>query len=261
PLQLRSGRLPRPDSLDEVAVDDGMAAALQATGGGGPLRVGASVRLTTQTGPDRFHVVGIGTEGSGAAGASFSRSAVYVTPREAANAFSLGLRTPLVALRAKAGLDAATLATGVERALGPAAIAVDPGRHGQAPLGDLRPLLALLVTLAILVGAGVGAGGVALSLEERRRDLGLLRVAGASRRQVRRLLLCEVGVIAAAGSGIGILLGMLVATLVDAHYLAAGLAGPPWYGGGRAVLLALTVGMGMAVIGSVPMVLRAAAMP
>ncbi len=50
-----AGRLPRPGSTSEVALDEGLSTAL--TGGfGTPIEIGQKIQLVTQTGPDLFRV-------------------------------------------------------------------------------------------------------------------------------------------------------------------------------------------------------------
>ncbi|HEX6493308.1 MAG TPA: ABC transporter permease, partial [Candidatus Dormibacteraeota bacterium] len=148
PLQVVSGRLPRDGSLDEVALDQGVASALRSTGAAHTVRAGETVRLVTQNGDATFTVVGITASNQG--GPAFSGPSVFVSHTAAAGPFALGLRTPLAALRLAPGAQPATVAAAVETALGGSALAVDPRAGAAAPLDQVRPLLLLVVALACL---------------------------------------------------------------------------------------------------------------
>ncbi len=142
-----------------------------------------------------------------------------------------------------ADAEAARLAPGV-RVIGltgdpdPAAIRAVAGGatvlHGDA-LGDLEPradartrwiglqVLSAMVALSVFSCVFVIASTLALSVNQRRREIGLLRAIGATPRQVRFVVLREaatVGLVAGAtGAAIGLLLTPLVGTvLVDAGF-------------------------------------------
>ena len=139
----------------------------------------------------------------------------------------MGLRTPLAALRLAPGTSAVTVAAAVEKSLGGSALAVDPRAGAAAPLDQIRPLLLLVVALACLICAGVSANTTALAVSERRREIGLLRAAGAGPRQVLRLLLAEAGVLGLAGAGLGVGAGLLLGSLAVTHLGASDLPAPP----------------------------------
>jgi putative ABC transport system permease protein len=218
PLHLLSGRLPRDRSLTEAVLDQGVAGALRSTGATRTLRPGDTVHLVTRDGDAAFTVVGITAANQG--GPAFSGASVFVTQAAASGPFAMGLRTPLAALRLAPGASAVAVAGAVEKALGGGALAVDPRAGAAGPLDQLRPLLLLVVALAGLICAGVSANTTALAVSERRREIGLLRAAGAGPRQVLRLLLAEAGVLglagAAAGVGAGVLLGGVAVTHLGA---------------------------------------------
>ncbi|HXA28384.1 MAG TPA: FtsX-like permease family protein [Candidatus Angelobacter sp.] len=248
PVLLTSGRLPTASSTDEVTLDQGLAAALEATGVSRPLTTGDDVRLLTGTGNDVFHVVGIASGTS--AGPAFTRSAAFVSAHAAQTVFGQGLRTPLVALQLSGGTSAATVAGRVLAALGPGVATVDPRATGVQPLDQLRPLLALVTVLSVAIGAGVVANTLGLSVVERRREIGLLRAAGASSRQVFDLFLAEAAVLAVAGALIGVGLGILVAGLLVRQLAPADLAVPAVSISVLAVLGSMLLGVVMALLGA-----------
>ena len=59
-----------------------------------------------------------------------------------------------------------------------------------------------------------------LKVEERRRDVAALRLAGISRRTIVRAIVLEAALVALVGSGAGVVLGWLAALLVNRHYQA-----------------------------------------
>jgi putative ABC transport system permease protein len=57
-----------------------------------------------------------------------------------------------------------------------------------------------------------------LKVEERRRDVAALRLAGISRRTIVRAIVLEAALVALVGSGAGVVLGWVAALLVNRHY-------------------------------------------
>ena len=251
PVSLAQGHLPVAGDVSAVAIDAGLADALgRASSLQRPLGVGDDVRLVTITGPDRFRIVGVTV--ASAAGAAFTRSAVYVSTRLAEGPFGTGLHTELVALRLAPGVEPAVAAGAVRDALGQGAVVtVDPRGGTGRPLDQLRPMLAMLVLLSVVIGAGVTANSVAVGADERRRETGLLRAAGASMRQVFRLFVVEAAVVAAGGALVGIGLGCALGAIL-VRILAAGDAPLPGISpDGPRILAAVAAGGGAAVLAAV----------
>jgi class 3 adenylate cyclase len=121
----------------------------------------------------------------------------------------------------------------------------------------LAPIVGLFIALTSLVGVVAGLGVVVTllaSVLERQRELGTLRALGMSRAQVRGMIVVEAGLIGLAGSGVGVLGGLLLAftmtrLFVGALEAAAGLqlttiSGLPW----PVALGALVVGPGITML-------------
>jgi putative ABC transport system permease protein len=91
---------------------------------------------------------------------------------------------------------------------------------------------------------------LSLSILERRRELGLLRIMGMTDRRVRRMVLLESALIAALGTIAGIALGLMLGYGVIAsidRLTDAGISlGFPW----AALLLVLVLGVALGVIAS-----------
>jgi len=248
PVELVEGRLPAPSSTDEVTLDAGLAAALQSTRVPRPMLPGDDVRLITGTGSDVFHVVGISAGTS--AGAAFTRSAAFVSDRAMHGPFARGLHTDLIALALRSGASSAAIASAVHDLLGADAVTVDPRAVAVQPLAQLRPLLALVTVLSVLVGGFVVANTLWLGVSERRREIGLLRAGGARGRQVFLLFLGEAGLLAAAGSAVGVGAGILLAGLLVRQLAPADLGVPAVQVGAWTILAAVALGLGMALVGA-----------
>jgi putative ABC transport system permease protein len=253
-----AGRLPLPGNTAEVAMDQGLSSVL--TGGvGTPIRIGQKIQMITATGPDTFRVVGFtgGTSG----GPSFTHNAVFVDDAAMTTAFGAGLRTPLAALRFGPGATAAGVAAEVHNRFGASVTTYDPRAGASEPLRDLEPMLLLVTVLSLIVGAGVTANSATLAAFERRREIGLLRAAGASSRQVFRLFAAEVGVVAIAGVPVGVLAGILLGAAFDASIAPSDLASPALMLSALQVVAAIIAGLGSALIGGLLPAFAAARLP
>jgi putative ABC transport system permease protein len=112
-------------------------------------------------------------------------------------------------------------------------------------------LMGVSIILGTFLTVFIIGSTLAFTVVERRRELALLRLCGASRRQVRRLLVGEALVVGLAGTGVGVLVGLVATTveirLVGRVGLDAGLleVGFPWW----VLLVDLGAGLGSALAG------------
>lgn len=247
PIAVVAGSLPAAQSNDEVAMDSALGTALAPSGS--IVGIGGTLLLTTATGEVTFRVVGLTAPGS--VSASFTRDVIFVPQAELLRSFDLGLRAPLAALRLAPGASASKVAAAIHGSLGGSVAITSSASETSNPLGQLTPLLLLVGVLSLLIGAGVSANTVSLAALERRRDIGLLRAAGASGVQVFRLLIGEALALALVGAVIGVAAGVGFGALLQLAYSVPG-APPlpglqlnPWV----AVLLA-AVGAAAAVAGA-----------
>ncbi|MFI8325208.1 FtsX-like permease family protein [Streptomyces sp. NPDC085529] len=135
---------------------------------------------------------------------------------------AVGLDAPADQVRAVVG-DRAQVLTGDDRRR------ADPGheRDGHALTG-LYALLGTAGGVAAFVSVFVVASVFAFSVALRRREFGLLRTAGATPGQVRRLLLAEAAALGVTASATGCALGALAARPMARALVARGLA-PDWF--------------------------------
>lgn len=122
----------------------------------------------------------------------------------------------------------------------------------QTPIG-------LAAAVAGLTAVFVVAGTFALSVAQRRRELALLRLIGATRAQTRRLICCEALLLALLAGGTGCVLAACAAPLcgrwlTDHGIVPAGMTVPvTWW----ALLAAVVFGMVTALVGVLAGMLRA----
>ncbi|BCJ73631.1 ABC transporter permease [Catellatospora sp. IY07-71] len=230
---------------------DGEVAAGAATG----LAVGDRTTLLTGGGPAEVTVTGL-VDGPG----------VYVS-EEAAARLSPGVAA--IGLLLHPDADPAAVAAAARAAAPDATVSTGDGRAVLEPAQAAKTrwlgtqLLIAMASLAVFVTVFVVASTFALSIAQRRRELGLLRTVGATPRQIRRMVMGEALLVGGAGGLAGALLG--VAAAVPAARLLAdwGLAEP----GLRIrpeplpVLAAVLVGVGVALTGAYAAARRAAKVP
>jgi putative ABC transport system permease protein len=141
--------------------------------------------------------------------------AVFVGWNEARSALRFGVRATAIYLRAaQDSLDS------VSAVLGPTLFPQAPGLVNvsqpsnalaakEAFDSSASTLILGLVLISLIVG-GIGiANTMYLAVIERRREIGLRRALGATRGHIRLQFLAEAGVLAAAGSLIGALIGAI----------------------------------------------------
>ena len=116
-------------------------------------------------------------------------------------------------------------------------------------LAQLFAVFDVLAAVAVVI-AGFGiVNTLTMSVLERVREIGVLRAAGMTRRQVWRMVLVEAAVIGIAGAILGVLLGLLVAAfmlaLAGGFPLVASLD-PPWVVIGLSALFGVLVAVAAA---------------
>lgn len=129
---------------------------------------------------------------------------------------------------------------------------------GQAQ-SSFASIAFLFGLVALIVGAFLVANALAMNVGERTREIGLLRAAGATSRQMLGIFLRQGVAIGLLGSVVGVLAGILIAALMigflrSTHaVLIGGLPVNP-----VALLLALGLGVGVTLVGAIVPALQAA---
>ncbi|MCX4093942.1 FtsX-like permease family protein [Nocardia sp. alder85J] len=125
--------------------------------------------------------------------------------------------------------------------------------QGTALSGSILWIVVLVSTIALL-------NTLMLSVLERRRELGVLRAMGISRRFLLRTVLSEAAGIGCAGAALGLTVGAAVqylATLALGHAMTIDVPYRP----GPMLLVYAAAALTLALLGSIPPALRAARLP
>ncbi|MFF5293239.1 ABC transporter permease [Paractinoplanes globisporus] len=208
--------------------------------------VGGTVTILTATGPAPWRVTG-----------QIDAERLYVSDATAA-VLAPGVR--MIGLIGQPDLAAIRASAGKATVL-----------HGSS-LGDLEPradartrwiglqVLSAMAALAAFACVFVIASTAALTVHQRRREIGLLRATGATPRQVRRLVIREAAVVGAVAGLAGTLLGLLLAPLIGRVLVGAGFEPASFAVGIHLwpVLAGVLAGPLVAVVGSLAAARRAA---
>ncbi len=171
---------------------------------------------------------------------------------------------------AKPGTDKAALQRAIARQL-PAGVEVVSGQTvateqtnsiNQA-LGFFSTALLVFAFISLFVGGFTIFNTFSILVGQRTRELALLRIVGASRRQVFRSVLVEAGLLGLVASLVGLGLGVLSAVGLEALLKGFGITLPtgPLAFETRTVIVALVVGVGVTVVSAVSPARRAVRIP
>ena len=215
PYTLRTGTAPRPG---EVVLDADLATRAGIT-------TGDSVRITAKTGVRTMRVAGVATpDGRDALPA---QGALFLADSELSKVSGLAGPTAVGVLAAP-DAELSTLLPAIRAAAGKAPVLTGADRvRGDLP-GALPDYIGPISIFGFVIGITAFAavfvltGTVALGVRQRLRELALLRTAGATPGQLRRLLGLEsilVATLAAVPAGA---LGIVIANLVAARFRTLG---------------------------------------
>ncbi|WP_158879429.1 FtsX-like permease family protein [Amycolatopsis anabasis] len=201
PYALTAGQAPGPG---EVVLDGPLASGVG---------VGDRVRLAVRGTAETFRVSGIA-----AGAANPSVPAVFFADSDAARLAGHPGRVDTIGVLPAPGTDPAALEPRVVGALRGAPVTVLTGDdRGVAEFPEvlasgekLIVLAAVCGGLAALVAMFVVAGTLALSLQQRQRELALLRAIGTTPRQLRRMVLGEAMIVSLLATGIAAVLGSVL---------------------------------------------------
>lgn len=210
PYALVSGTRPR--TGDEVVLDSGLA-------GRAGLTVGDRVVIQSTSSPKTYHIVGVARPG---AEVNQQRAVFF----DAAEARRLAGHDGFVAAYGVFGVTADQVKAAV---VGTGALVATGGERGQAEFPDAARARPTLVSMgaaiggtALIVAVLVVAGTLALSVQQRYRELAVLRVVGGTPRQLRRMIGREALVLGLTAAIPGALLGVLLAGVIHAWFVSLG---------------------------------------
>ncbi|MCC8243744.1 FtsX-like permease family protein [Saccharothrix luteola] len=191
PYALDQGRAPQ--GPDEVVVDANSGVGL-----------GGTVALRIDSADVDYRVVGV-------ARAAVEAKAVFFTDDEARRRYAKPGKVELLGVLLKPGATAEGVREGLTAAVAGRDVAVLAGdERGLAEFSDARGGGETIITvsavfggLAIMVAMFVVAGTLGLSVQQRHREMALLRAIGTTPGQLRRLVLGETAFVAVLATALG----------------------------------------------------------
>ena len=254
-LRLVAGR--PPSTSTQVVMDQGTARKYH-------FGVGNQVRILLPGSPQTFTIsgiVGFGTADNlaGATIAAFTLPSAQRLFGEAGHLDTIDvITTPGANKTAVARGITAVLPAGVEVVTGQA-VAAEQASAINASLGFFSTALLVFALISLFVGGFTIFNTFSITVGQRTRELALLRIVGASRRQVFRSVLFEALLLGVGASLVGIGLGVLTASGLEALLKAFGITLPsgslvfqP-----RTVVAGLLVGVGVTVVSAISPARRA----
>jgi putative ABC transport system permease protein len=128
----------------------------------------------------------------------------------------------------------------------------------RASTGAFQALTSLLAAVALFVGAFLIFNTLSMTVAERVREVGLLRAAGATRRQVAGIVLVQALVLGVLGSLLGVVVGVGLAAVMVGYVRGIasvpldGLSVPPF-----GIALAVVVGVAVTIAAALEPAVRA----
>lgn len=225
PFVLRSGRAP---AAGEVAIDGRTEVRIGA-------HPGSHLRLATSDGVLELTVSGI----VAARGAAPETATVFLPDTQAGALAGHPATVDVVGVIAAPG----TSTTALRRELSGLLPAVPPEADGAFPrvytgsdrglvespdVSDAREMAVALPSVfggcTIFIAVLVIAGTVSLSVQQRHREIALLRAIAATPRQVRRMVVREAALIGVVAGGLGVWAGLAAARWMRDQFVARGMA-------------------------------------
>ncbi len=222
PLRIVDGRFAR--TAGEVVID-------QKTADDQKLKVGASVKIASEATTAPYRVVGVARFGNVKTLGSASVAAFDLGTAQ--RALGRGVQYDDILVAGRDGVSAPTLRAALAKAL-PADVAVQSAaandRYQFSDLDTivdiLRGILLAFGIIAVLVGGFTIANALSITVAQRSRELGLLRMVGASRGQVLRSVLVEALALGVVASVLGIAAGFGLASGITSLFDAMGMGLP-----------------------------------
>ena len=231
-------------------------------------KVGDRVRVLLSGPPQTFTISGIVTFGSDDNLAGSTLAAFYL-PTAQALFQSRGYYDTIDVL-AKPGADNVQLQRAIARVLPPGVqvvsgqtVANDLSSAVKDELSSFRTALLVFALISLFVGAFTIFNTFSITVGQRTRELALLRVVGASRRQLFRSVLSEAALVGVSASVIGLGVGVLAALGLKALLGAFGFTLPsaPLVFEPRTAVIGIAVGVGVTVASAIGPARRAVRIP
>ncbi|MFJ3663404.1 ABC transporter permease [Streptomyces sp. NPDC090119] len=216
PFSVREGSAP--SGSDEVVLDAGLA-------GRADLSVGSKVRIVVGSIPSTYRVVGIAGPPKGGLD---RQSAVFFTDARVTELSGRPGRVDAIGVRAEPGVTPAALAKRIEAAV-PHVVVRTGEERGDVEFLDVGDARSLVVESSasfggtmVLIVVFVVATTLGLSVQQRRRELALLRAIGATPKQIHWMIGAEMTLVSLAGGLVGVIPGVVLAFVMRGVFIFAG---------------------------------------
>jgi putative ABC transport system permease protein len=249
PYRLVAGHAPT--TADDVVMD-------KATAGKYHFALGDRVLVNLPNRPETFTIAGLVTFGSDDNLAGITLAGF--DPSTAQALFNSRGHYDTISVLAARGADTVTLQRAIAAIL-PAGVEVVSGQTVASELSTainndlsfISTALLIFAFIALLVGGFTIFNTFSITVGQRTRELGLLRVVGASRRQLFRSVLAEAAVTGLTASLIGLGLGVAAALGLRALLKAFGIVLPsaPLVFEARTAVVAIAVGVGVTLLSAI----------
>ncbi|MEY4577040.1 MAG: hypothetical protein RL701_1743, partial [Pseudomonadota bacterium] len=179
------------------------------------LKVHDKLTLGTDSGAQEFDVWGF-IDGEGV-GRAFGGSVALMYYPAMQEAFGRGTHVDHIDIAVKPGEDAGKVADALAKEFGEGFNIVRPAMRGERVsnmLAAVRTSLSFASLIALMTGGFLVFNTMAISLVQRRRELGTLQALGTTRGQLIRLLTLEGTLIGIVGSFLGVLIGIALSRLL-----------------------------------------------
>ena len=255
PLVKTSGSWP--SGSHEIAIDTKTAADKH-------FALGDSIGVLTRGPVQRFRIVGLVKFG-GLSSLGGATLAIFDLPT-AQRLFHKEGKLDSIGIASRSGVTPAQLVSQVRPLLPPTAQVRTGAQEAKQAAKDTNSFLTILEYfllafgfVALFVGAFVIANTLGITIAQRMRELATLRTLGASRRQVYWSVVLEAFVIGVIASVIGLFLGLALAKLLNALFVAFGIDLPQvgTVFATRTVIVALVVGVVVTLIAAIRPAIRA----
>ena len=255
PLTIRQGRAP--ERSGEIAIDAGTATKYG-------FHVGDRAKVLLQDSSMEATIVGI--VGFGKTDNLLGATLVAFDTATAETAFNARDAFDAIQVAAAPGVSSVQLRDRIQQVL-PKAFQAKTGQEtATANTNDIKKALSFLTVallvfadISLFVGAFIIYNTFSILVAQRTRELALLRALGASRSQVRRVVLAEAAVVGVVASVLGLGFGFLIAVGLQALLKAFGIDLPtttlvvlP-----RTLVVAVAIGLGTTIVSSIAPASRA----
>ncbi len=258
-LHVAAGKAPT--TPNEVVMDEGTAQKYH-------FNVGEHVRILLAGPPQTFTISGLVKFGTAnnLAGATL---AAFDLPT-AQRLFDESGRYDAIDILSKPGVDKASVQHAIAKVLPPGVEVVTGQTVANEQTNNINQALSFFSTaflvfafISLFVGGFTIFNTFSIIVGQRTRELALLRIVGASRRQVFRSVLIEAAILGLVASLVGLGLGVLAAAGLVALLKGFGITLPsgPLVFEGRTVIVAIVVGLGVTVVSAISPARRAVRIP